>query len=184
MSPHPSHRAPGQVLPPTPILSPRSADAPRPAPRPDPRGRGRGTGPSAGPGVWSRGSRSRAWRRTFFLMAVARRRPRLAQALPSRGCCYPRRQPRPGPPAPLQRGTVSPRRDAGTRKSKVVPPCHQCTARKFFQNFGRKNSHPSESVWHIIFEEPPPLYATSPKSFYTKTFPGLGGYADSTPVPT
>jgi len=58
-----------------------------------------GAGPSIDPWVWSRGSRSRARRRTFFLMAGARRCPRTsvgrpppppgpapAEALPDRRC--------------------------------------------------------------------------------------------------
>ena len=41
---------------------------------------GSGAGSGTGPGERSRVSRSRAWRQTFFLMAAARRRPRLAHA--------------------------------------------------------------------------------------------------------
>ena len=140
--------------------------------RSDPRGKGRGTVPGAGPGVGSRASRSRAWRQTFFLMAVARRCPRTSVAqspphVPSPPALRPAAHaPHPaGPQLPRSCRPPSPTegygqrqlrtRNPGTRDS--PPPCHLCPVRTFFQNFGPEKLVPLRKrlAHHLRGSTPP-----------------------------
>ena len=197
MSPHPSHRAPGQVLPPTPGLSPRSADAPRSGPAGQTQGRAVGTGIAKDIDLLL----------PFFLAAAleprsASRPPSPMGARPSatqpwtlaRASAAPapsrlnrgRRRRRRPPPQPWEEGHCQPQ--PRTRDQGLPPLCFNAPHGNFFV-FSvpkiHKNSHPSEGVWHIIFGEPtPPGMRPAPKIFIRKSFPALGGYADSTPVPT
>ena len=147
--PYPHHRAPGVSRPPlfpAPLCqttlgalpSPRPRQPPPPSRRADRRPSAPtpmpltgtatpGAGPSAGAGMWSRGSRSQAWRRTFFHMAAARRCPRTSVGLPPRP---PHLEPRPRTPSmrprlerpPHQRTTPLPHAQKRETGGVGVPP--------------------------------------------------------------